>query len=536
MNRVKMNKRLTFIAVIVSIIGVYLIWRLMVITSDNEYYSSFDMSAPREVTVVCSYGDIYDRNGIPLVNRSDGYIAVINPETADKAALEGHILDKEKYLQCIDGKALFLCEVDSSEIGDETIITVKNRYDDDSVAAHIIGYINEEGGVSGLELAYNDVLREPQSSVTLKYSVDARSDMLEGSGLSMKWTSNYYTGIGTSIDYGIQLACEKAMENVNRGAAIVVDIHTGEICAVVSKPVFDQQNPADSLSSPDSPFINRAFSPYSVGSVFKLVTAGAALEYGITEDYLYDCKGSIYVRQDEFGCHRYGGHGLLDMRQAMVESCNPYFISLGQDIPTSFLHSFAERLGYGQAQRLTDNIYSLAGNLPTENELKVPEEKANFSFGQGMLTATPLQVTLMTAAIANDGQMPVPILIHGETDIVHDSIAVAVSPSFRRVMSKSVANKLRSYMVSTMYKENSAAVPEFTSGGGKTSTAQTWLFDENGQERLNCWFTGFFPADAPQYAVTVLIENGVSGNLTCGPVFKEIADSIKLDRYGTIKN
>lgn len=530
MYRTDMCFKITVTAGIIAVIGIFLLWKLMTININSEYYLSFDMSAPREVTIVCSYGDIYDRNGISLVNRTEKYVAVINPETADRSKLEGHITDAEKYSECIGGTALFLCGVDCPEIESVTVIPVKERYDGCS-AAHIIGYTSDGHGVSGLEKSYDNILRQPKSTVTLSYSVDAQGNMLEGDGLGMRWTSSYETGIGTSIDREIQTACEAAMKDVNKGCAIVMDIRTGEICAVVSKPTFDPSHPEYSLDSADSPFINRAFSAYSVGSVFKLVTAGAALEYGISDGYSYDCTGSITVRQNEFNCHRFGGHGTLDMRSAMVESCNPYFISLGQDIPTEFLREFAERLGFGKARYFSEAIYSASGYLPTARELMVPEEKANFSFGQGKLTATPLQVTMLTAAIANEGQCPMPVLIHGGTDIAHDSKAVSASPGFYRVMKKSTADKLKSFMISTMYKDNSVAIPEFTTGGGKTSTAQTWTYNKYGNENLNCWFTGFFPADTPQYAVTVMIEEGVSGNYTCGPVFKEIADSVKMRRY-----
>ena len=81
-------------------------------------------------------------------------------------------------------------------------------------------------------------------------------------------------------------------------------------------------------------------------------------------------------------------------------------------------------------------------------------------------------------------------------------------------------------MLDTVYKETSIAVPENVTAGGKTSTAQTGRFDETGAELLNCWFTGFFPADCPKYAVTVLVEDGYTGNATAGPIFKEIADKI----------
>ncbi|MBP1546484.1 MAG: penicillin-binding protein 2 [Oscillospiraceae bacterium] len=525
------KKRLIASAAFSALIGLVLLWRLMVINLYRDELSEFDMSAPRKVDIISSYGEIYDRDGRQLVNRSESYIAVINPETADRDELEKHITDREKYDNCIDGTALFLCGVDVPKLECAAVIPVAERYGKDCLCAHIIGYTSGEAGVCGLEKAYDTLLRNPKSSVTLSYNVDAGGNLLEGDGVNMRWTSSYETGICTSIDYAVQRAAEEAMKDVSRGAAVVMDIKTGELCAVVSKPSFDPSAPEKSLSSADSPFINRAFSAYSVGSVFKLVTAGAALEYGISEEYPYDCTGSITVRQDEFGCHRFGGHGQLDMRNAMVESCNPYFISLAAELPAEFLYNFAYNAGFGQKTVLADGIESAKGNLPNTGELLVPEERANFSFGQGKLTATPLQVTMLTAAIANSGLCPEPVLINGVTDKSADRAVSAGVTDYRRLMKKSTADKLKSFMVSTMYKENSQAIPEFTTGGGKTSTAQTWLFDEKGNEKLNCWFTGFFPADNPEYAVTVLIEEGISGNVTCGPVFKEIADSVRLGRY-----
>lgn len=529
-----MRKRIIFSAFIIAAAGIFLLWRLMYINLNSSFYLSYDMSAPRKVTVVCSYGDIYDRNGKKLVNRTENYIAVINPQTADKEAIEPHVIDTEKYESCIDGNALFLCSVDSQDIPSVTAIPVCERYDG-SLCTHIIGYTSDGKGVCGLEKAYDEILRQPKSSVTLSYSVDAGGDLLEGEGIGMKWQNSYMTGVRTGIDISIQTACENAMRNVKKGAAVVMDISTGEICAVVSKPDYDPSHPEYSLDSEGAPFVNRAFSAYSVGSIFKLVTAGAALEYGISDEYCYDCSGSISVYGQEFDCHLFGGHGTLDMRRAIVESCNPYFICLSKDIPTDFLHSFAQRLGFGKSSRLSKGISSSSGYLTSARELLVPAEKANFSFGQGKLTATPLQITMLTAAIANGGQMPDPILVHGSTDSARGYEAASASAEFARVMKRSTADKLKSFMTDTVYKENSAAVPEFTTAGGKTSTAQTWTYNEYGNENLNCWFTGFFPADEPHYAVTVMIEEGVSGNYTCGPVFREIADSVRMGRYANIE-
>ena len=302
------GRRIIITAAVIAIFGVGLMGRLFYIHLNRSFYLGYDVSVPRKVTVVCSYGDIYDRNGVKLVNRSEKYLAVINPKAVNREVIEPHITDTEKYESCIDGDALFLCGIDCDKIPSVTVIPVSQRYDN-SLCTHIIGYIGENGGVCGLEGAYDDILRQPKSSVTLSYSVDAGGGLLEGQGVTMHWEDSFRTGIRTSIDYGMQSVCEKAMRNVEKGAAVVMDISTGEICAVVSKPGYDPSHPENSLDSDNSPFVNRAFSAYSVGSVFKLVTAGAALEYGISDEYTYNCDGSITVNGQEFDCHRFGGHG-----------------------------------------------------------------------------------------------------------------------------------------------------------------------------------------------------------------------------------
>jgi len=511
------KKRIIVTIWITVVFSAYILTKLFSVAADSEFYASVNLSSPKSTVITVSYGDILDRNLIPLVNREETYFAAINPEKCCCEELEQHIIDTEKYYSCIDGTALFLCEVDCPSITDTLVIPVKQRYGSEGIAVHIIGYTDENGGVCGIEKEFDEQLRQPKDTITLIYSTDATGNMLEGDGIRTVYTSNSTKDIVLSIDYEIQSAVEQAMSNVEKGAAVVLDIATGDIAAVVSKPTYDPNSPADSLDDKNSPFVNRAFSAYSVGSVFKLVIAGAALEYGISDEFTYKCTGSVTVRENEFSCHRFGGHGELDMRSAMVESCNPYFICLGQNIPTDFLHDFAEKLGFGTSLQLWGEIQSADGYLPTERELLVPEEKANFCFGQGMLTATPLQVTLMTAAIANGGEMPsARLIISDDND----------NCTYTRVMSKETADKLKSFMISTLYKDNSAAVPFSVTGGGKTSTAQTWTYDEYSNEKLNCWFSGFFPADNPKYAVTVVVEEGVSGNLTCGPIFKEIAEAV----------
>ena len=305
----------------------------------------------------------------------------------------------------------------------------------------------------------------------------------------------------------------------------VIDVESGELRACVSYPSININNLGEYVDNADSPFINRVFSAYSVGSIFKLVTSAAALEQGISTEFCYTCTGSIDVNGQIFNCHKWGGHGEIDMTTAIVESCNTYFIALSQYLDKTEYISLASSLSYGKEMELCEGIISSSGNLQNPNDIEVAAECANLSFGQGKLTATPLQICVMTAAIANDGVINMPSLIKGIRNKDGDIDYTDIIPE-KRVISYDTAKKLQRFMLKTVKSENSKSEPETTVAGGKTSTAQTGWYNEYGKEIYNCWFTGYFPYYNPKYAVTVLVEDGVSGNVSAGPIFKKIADDI----------
>ena len=156
----------------------------------------------------------------------------------------------------------------------------------------------------------------------------------------------------------------------------------------------------------------------------------------------------------------------------------------------------------------------------------MPAELANFSFGQGKLTATPLQITQLTCAIANNGKMPILRMIKGLTPDGEKPV-VEKKPQISEVMSEKTAEKIRNMMVLAVTgNKRSKAKSSKISVGAKTSTAQTGHYNDEGEELCHAWITGFFPAKEPKYAVTVLIENGGYGNDAAAPVFREIAEKI----------
>lgn len=525
-------KRLYVIFSIFAVVSAALAVRIAMLINDDEIAAVSAGKGSYTVKSVSSYGGIYDCNMLPLVNCKEKYEAVVIPNSSGAVRIQPYLVDWDAYYSGISGSLPFLCEVNPNayELGDDAVIFRSLvRTDRKQLAPHIVGYTSDNVGMYGIEKAYDEYLRSSFSVNSATFGVDALGGVLGGVDSSVSYAEPVKSGIVTTIDKNIQQICETAVTDfeIKKGAIIVMDVKSGDIKAVVSCPDFDPVNIAASLNDDNSPFVNRAFSAYSVGSIFKLVTAAAALEQGISPQYSNICTGSVDINGQVFNCHKWGGHGEINMGEAMVQSCNPYFISLSQYLNGERYVKTASDLGFGKSTELCSGMVSSAGNLQTPKEIAVAAERANMSFGQGMLTATPLQICRMTAAIANNGVINTPTLIKGFCD-ENGEVDYAPITAGERVMSYETAKALKGFMIRTVRTETSMSNPDKTSAGGKTSTAQTGNFDENGNEIMNCWFTGYFPSYSPKYAVTVLVEGGRSGNSVSGPVFKQIADNITV--------
>ena len=315
------------------------------------------------------------------------------------------------------------------------------------------------------------------------------------------------------------------MDRVEKGAAVVMAVDTGEILAMVSRPAYDLTHIADYLDDPDSPFFNRALGAYNVGSAFKLCVAAAALEKGWSTGYTYSCGGFFQLGEQTFHCHNRYGHGPLDMTGAITHSCNPYFINLGMRLGGQTLYNMAYAMGFGAPSRLGEGVTSAAGELPSPSGL-VDGALANFSFGQGEFTATPVQVAQMIAVIANGGHSVQPRVYLGRTLDGGNLLLDGEPEPSRRVIGPQTAATLRKMMIAVVENgSGSNARPDRGGAGGKTATAQTGIF-EGEDELLHGWFAGFYPAENPQYAIVVLAENGGEGSETPARTFAAICDGI----------
>jgi len=507
-----------------------MIWRCYSVAAGGQAVNAGVRQGKYHLSVPVSEGTIYDRNLNPMNHSEETVLAVVSPTPDTIASIFSKLRDRDAVAGQLQRVSPFVCELteDAEETPNLKILHGRSAPEGSLPAQHLLGYRQNGTGMTGIERAYSGWLSACDVTADITFTVSGRGEALPGAGSEIRFSGQQGGGVVTTLDLSVQRVTETALQKAapNAGAAVVMDCKTGEILACASTPVYDPGHLAEAMENPQSPFINRALSAYSVGSVFKLVTAAAALEHGISDQLMYQCEGYTTVYGKTFHCHQWNGHGLLNMEDALIASCNPYFISLSQILTADAMHETASSLGFGKETGLAEGLIASAGYLPSAEELQIDAEKANFSFGQGKLSATPLQITTMTACIANGGVYHAPRLMQGVTA---DGITVR---QFERAdgtqaISAETAETLRGMMRSVIYEnEGTNAKPANTTAAGKTSTAQTGHFAEDGSEYCHAWMTGFFPAENPQYAVTVLVENGGSGNQAAAPLFREIIESM----------
>lgn len=528
-----MFKRLVSFHLCVCLLFLGLLGKIAYVGTDRTY-SAAATNNTVALTLDQRHGAFYDRNGVSLTNTQTQYMAILRPTEKVIAALDSLFTKEEiesilKRLQA--GKPILQKVPASARSTDEIpIITVSNRYSSPQLLAHLIGDASSDETIrSGLEKSFYDFLNT-DASMKIKYHVDAQGRMLQGD-LGQIITHNYDSkrGVQLTIDQKIQAICEQAVDeatNFKKGAVVVLDVQTSEIRAMLSRPNIDLNHLAASMASADSPFLNRALSAYTVGSVFKLAVASVALENGLS-GFTHNCTGSIQIGSLTFNCHKLEGHGNMDFENAIGQSCNPYFIALGQQLGGTLLLNRATDFGFGQSAELANGLISAAGTLPTIREVNERGNLANFSFGQGALTATPLQIANMIACIANDGVYHTPSLVLKQLGDKGEVLDEQAPSGGKEVIDTNTAKQIQQYMISVVESGSGRiAAPSQGGAGGKTATAETGWMKESGEEVLHVWFAGFYPAETPKYAIVVMNEDGNSGAIDCGPIFKQIADGI----------
>ena len=218
-----------------------------------------------------------------------------------------------------------------------------------------------------------------------------------------------------------------------------------------------------------------------------------------------------------------------NLRGALEQSCNTYFIELGRLLGAQRSRQMAETLGFGTATQLAPGLQGASGTLPDAAALENPGELATFSFGQGALTVTPLQITAMMNTVANGGVYRTPAFVQGIVDAEGTLTGQTRAADTRTVFDAATARVLRSMLASVVSEGiGSEAQPKTGTAGGKTGTAQTGQYDENGEELLNYWFSGFYPADDPRYTITVLQDGILKPETSSAAIFAKVTEILAV--------
>jgi len=521
----------------------------------GDYYHRQSMNNRiRVVPINGPRGKIVDRNGVILAdNHMTFHVGIIPQDVADKNKLMeylGQVLDRDPdyLLRQFERKKLapFAPVILEQDIPRELAVKIEEEkfiypglivqqgyeryYPFSEVGAHVLGYVgrideaeiedNQQYGYTplsfvgktGIEKKYDAYLQGMPGGRQIE--VDSRGSQVRLLGLKDPLAGN---DVVLSIDQRVQNAAQELLKG-QRGGIVVMDLSNGDLISLVSSPSYDPNAFSDKAKSGDltsyfndplTPLLNRNVSGlYPPGSVFKIPVALAAIQlHKITPSTTFDCPGYMMVGQRRFGCSHV--HGLQDLQAALAHSCNVYFFHVGQLVTPPIIGAFAKAFGFNRRTGV-DLPFEAKGKIVTgasRDRTWYTGDVLNLSIGQGYTLVTPLQLTVMMAAVANNGV------------ILQPRVVAQVGDEPIRVMdfSKRPLIRLRDQTWRVVQDGLKAVVDDPQGTGhilkdvhgldiyGKTGTAQSIRGKPN-----HAWFVGYTRSLKLGIAFCVFLENGGS--------------------------
>ena len=584
--------------VLVTLLAGFLILRLayLQVMSHEHFRTLSRENRVQLVPLPPTRGLIYDRNGVLLAQNLPAYSLEITPEkVADiPATIEdlGALIaiaesDISRFQRLRKQRRRFegipirlrLSEQEVARFavnqhrfpGVSIRATLLREYPLGDITAHILGYV---GRINEQELEQIDVSNYSGTSYIGKSGVEkAYENMLHGKvglqqvevnakGRILRILESVPPVPGQSLqlflDIGIQQEAIEALGDFN-GAVVAVDVRTGGVLALVSKPGFDPNLFVEGISpkeyrdlskSEDKPLFNRALrGRYPPGSTVKPFMGLAGLEEGvISNEHNKYCPGFFQLpgHSHKYRDWKRGGHGTMTLHQAVVQSCDVYFYDLARSLGVDRIHGFLSRFGFGQRTGV-DLEGELAGLLPSKDwkrrarqQAWYPGETLIMGIGQGYFLATPLQLASATATLAAGGRRVAPQVVEasvvaGGGGTEHDFPS---DPSQITVRSPRNWTAIVDAMADVVEGERGTARRIRTDAyriAGKTGTAQVFTVkqdekydEEKISEKLrdHALFVAFAPIEEPRIAVAVVVENGGHGGSVAAPIARRV-----LDRY-----
>ena len=589
---IKKKIRIFAILVVVSFLCLWMrIWYLQILKW--QYLTGLsENNRVRMVTLPASRGMIKDRNGETLVSIRPAFNLYLTPEDArnldsslDKLA-QRISLDRKKLKKKIAQTKSFKEVLIKGDIPREEVAFVEENnmslpgiriraeplrnYVFNNLASHTLGYLGEiskaslerlkdpayrQGdfvGKNGLENIYESLLRGKKGYKEVEVDVSGR-ELKTLRKLSPESGNNLILTLDVKIQEELEkLMTETAEQNMN-GSVVVMKVQTGEIIAITSKPSFDPnkfaagistRNWRDLLTDEWHPLQNRSIhGQYPPGSTYKIVTAIAGLGEGVIKpDTSIFCPGHFKLGRGRYRCWKKSGHGFMNLHDALVQSCDVYFYTIGHRLGIDTIAKYAKRFGLGRSTRLGLSrekkglVPTTQWKLLNKKEPWLLGETISASIGQGFNLVTPIQQVIMMAAVANRGILLKPYLvkrIEGPEGQLRQEFfpeiigQIGVDPDHLeqvRMALRDVVNGARGTGKKSRLKNIIVS--------GKTGTAQVVRMKsdeelEKGEAipvkyRDHAWFVAFAPYEKPVLAVAIIVEHGGHGGATAGPIAGKI--------------
>ena len=439
-----------------------------------------------------------------------------------------------------------------------TEIIDKRFYPLYEVGSHVVGYIKVEKtyeyrGVYGVEKVYDSFLRGSPSRKIVE---------INALGEEIKVISEEKGEKGKDIILTIHSELQRYSQEIlegKEGAIVVMDVRSGDILALASSPAFDPNTFSRKIEEEKwhkyikdrrNPLLNRAISgTYNPGSVFKLLVAIATIEEGvISPKKKVFCGGKMRFGDKIFHCWKKEGHGYVDLKDAIVHSCDIYFYELGLALGVDKISRWAKKFGFGEKTGI-DLTAEARGVVPSRKwkEEKLGEkwyegENLSLAIGQGYLTSTPLQLARFVATLVNGGYLVTPhvvLAVDGRKLIfqkkkidVKESTLEFIKQAMLDVVEKGTARAHRIRRIKYGGKTGTVQVVSFKTLEKLLGKPKEKIKEEEipKEMRDHAWFVAFAPYDDPEIAVSVLVEHCGSGSKCAAPLAKKI-----IEKYFEIK-
>ena len=590
-----MLKRILIMAVVIIFLMTTTVARVFYLTivRGEELSEKAETQQLKDTEITAMRGTIYDSNGNVLAQSASVWNVFIDPlNIKDKqrdlivdefANLFGYDADEKKefydrtthqnHYELVEKKVENNIKeklskfVSKNELGGciGTEQTTKRYYPYGTLASSVIGFTGaDDQGLSGIEAYYDEQLTGTNGRIIT--AKDAKSNNIANdyeTSIAATDGDSIVLTINQTIQYYLEKGLRETMNEYQAKGAygVVMNCNTGAVLAMSSLPDYDCNEPYKLTYSKDKKAIKKlsdktakqeaesaavqnqwrnftVSDTYVPGSVFKTFVASAALEENVVNlNTTYNCTGSIQVDKYKMKCHYHPGHGTQTLTQGLENSCNPFFITIGQKLGVHNYFKYFDAFGFTQKTNI-DLPGEASPQYYKEDQYGIVE-LSSASFGQTN-SLTPIQVCTGLCAIANGGKLLQPYLVSSIADANGKTVKKTQTKEIRQVISADTSEKVRKMMKSVV--DNGTGKNGYVAGysvGGKTGTSTKLGESKNGEgDKYIVSFGAIAPSDDPEIAMLIIVDEpnqDLGGGALCAPIAAQVTqEAMNVDRKSVV--